>query len=91
MLPPGTPQGTLLGPLSFLLYINDITECISSTVKLYADDTKIYKEIIDPIIDCQLLQDDVNNLGDWARKWQLTNANLCELHIHSIGQTPIIF
>ena len=45
-----------------------ITECISSTVKLYADDTKICREIIDPIIDCQLLQDDLNNLREWDRK-----------------------
>ena len=75
----GTPQGTILGPLLFLLYINDITECISSTVKLYADDTKIYREIIDPIIDCQILQDDLNNLSEWARKWQLRfNADKCE-------------
>ena len=75
----GTPQGTILGPLLFLLYINDITECISSTVKLYADDTKIYREISDPITDCQVLQDDLNNLSEWARKWQLRfNADKCE-------------
>ena len=37
----GTPQGTILGPLLFLLYINNITEWISSTVKLYADDKEI--------------------------------------------------
>ena len=64
-------QGTILGPLLFFLYIYDIFECISSTVKPYADDTKIYREIIDPIIDCQLFQDDLNNLSEWARKWQL--------------------
>ena len=75
----GTPQGTILGPLLFLLYINDITECVSSTVKLYADDTKIYREIIDPIIDCQLLQNDLTNISEWARKWQLRfNADKCE-------------
>lgn len=75
----GTPQGTILGPLLFLLYINDITECISSTVKLYADDTKIYREISDPITDCRILQDDLNNLSEWARKWQLRfNADKCE-------------
>ena len=75
----GTPQGTILGPLLFLLYINDITECVSSTVKLYADDTTIYREIIDPIIDCQLLQNDLTNISEWARKWQLRfNADKCE-------------
>ena len=62
-----------------MLYINDITECVSSTVKLYADDTKIYREIIDPIIDCQLLQNDLTNISEWARKWQLRfNADKCE-------------
>ena len=75
----GTPQGTVLGPLLFLLYINGITECISSTVKLFADDTKIYREISDPMTDCQILQDDFNNLSEWARKWQLRfNADKCE-------------
>ena len=58
------------------MYINDITESISSTVKLYVDDMKIYREIIDPIIDCQLLQDDLNNLNEWACKWQLSDK--CE-------------
>ena len=62
-----------------VLYINDITECVSSTVKLCADDTKIYREIIDPIIDCQLLQNDLTNISEWARKWQLRfNADKCE-------------
>ena len=67
----GTPQGTILGPLLFLIYINDITNCVSSTVKLYADDTKIYRQIVDPIKDPQLLQIDLSNLMEWARKWQL--------------------
>ena len=75
----GTAQGTILGPLLFLLYINDITECVSSTVKLYADDTKIYRELVDPIIDSQLLQADLANLSEWACKWQLRfNADKCE-------------
>ena len=88
----GTPQGTILGQLLFLLYIYDITECISSTVKLYEDDKKIYREIKEPIIDFQLLQDDLNNLSDWARKWQLRfNADKCEsmriTHSHDKSET----
>ena len=76
----GTPQGTILGPLLFSIYIiNDITNCVSSTVKLYADDTKIYRQIVDPINDPQLLQMDLSNLMEWARKWQLRfNADKCE-------------
>ena len=67
----GTPQGTILGPLLFFIYINNITNCVSSTVKLYADDTKIYRQIVDLIKDPQLLQMDLSNLMEWARKWQL--------------------
>ena len=75
----GTPQGTILGPLLFLIYINDITNCVSSTVKLYADDTKICRQIVDPNKDPQLLQMDLSNLMEWARKWRLRfNADKCE-------------
>ena len=87
----GTPQGTVLGPLLFFIYINDITNGASSTVKLYADDTKIYCQIVDSIKDRQLLQMDLSNLMEWARKWQLRfNADKCEsmriTHTRSITQ-----
>ena len=62
-----------------MIYINDIATCISSTVKLYADDTKIYRQIVDPIEDPQLLLMDLSNLMEWAHKWQLRlNADKCE-------------
>ena len=68
----GTPKGTILGPLLFSIYIiNDITNCVSSTVKLYADDTKIYRQIVDPVKDPKLLQMDLSSLMEWVRKWQL--------------------
>ena len=59
------PQGTVLAPLLFLLYINDITTSINSTIKLYADDVLIYR-IIDTENDCQVLQYDLNKLECWA-------------------------
>ena len=52
----GVPQGTILGPVLFILYVNDISSGILSTVKLYADDTKVYREIFDIARDTSILQ-----------------------------------
>ena len=58
----GAPQGAVLGPILFLVYINDLPECISnSTLQLFADDGILYKQI-DSIADCVKLQDDLNAL-----------------------------
>jgi len=64
----GVPQGSVLGPLLFLLYINDLPSSVSSSVKLYADDTLIYR-IINTTEDISMLQRDLNILSEWASKW----------------------
>jgi hypothetical protein len=75
----GTPQGTILGQILFLIYIHDITDCILSKVKLYADDTKSYREIKDPVLNTHILQNDLNSLDEWAHTWQLKfNVEKCE-------------
>jgi len=66
----GVPQGTVLAPLLFLCFINDITKDISSTIKLYADDVLIYRRIIS-IDDCKVLQRDLFTLEKWADKWNM--------------------
>ena len=63
----GVPQGTVLGPILFLIHINDINENVSSETRLFADDCVCYREIND-ITDCELLQQDINRLGEWAEK-----------------------
>ena len=66
----GVPQGTALGPLMFLLYINDINKNITgSKLGLFADDCVIYKTIYSKD-DSIVLQNDLPALSDWARIWQ---------------------
>ena len=64
----GVPQGTVLGPLLFSLYINDISADIDSEIRLFADDCGCYQEIKDTE-DTLILQKDIDQWGCWARKW----------------------
>ena len=64
----------------FILYVNDISSGISSTVKLYADDTKVYREISDIARDTSILQSDLFHLRNWSEVWQVNfNAKKCEI------------
>ena len=63
------PQGTILGPILFLIYINDLPDGVSSSVKLFANDTKVYRELSDAEGDASLLQSDLDLMSDWAKTW----------------------
>ena len=62
----GVPQGSLLGPLLFLLFVNNLPDgCSLSNVACFADDTKIYK-LLDSVDDSKALQSDLDSLMDWS-------------------------
>ena len=63
----GVPQGTVLGPILFLIYISDIGDNVKAMKQVYVDDTKI-KKGIKTEDDVESLQDDLNTLYDWARR-----------------------
>ena len=64
----GVPQGTVLGPLLFLVFFNDLPDCVQSRIRLFADDCILYRCIKDKI-DCAILQNNLNNLAAWEKKW----------------------
>ena len=70
----GVQQGTVLCPLSFSLYNNDISVDIESDIRLFADDRVCYREIkeIQDTHDTVKLQKDIDRLGNWAWKWGMS-------------------
>ena len=80
----GVPQGSVLGPVLFVIYINDLPEMVKSNVYLFADDTKLSHQV-STAEDAQLLQEDLNALSKWSKDWLLEfNADKC--HVITFGR-----
>ena len=85
----GVPQGTVLAPLLFLLYNNDLPDRVSSSVRLFADDCLLYRRVTS--VDDQLeLQNDLYRLEEWALTWGMKfNPSNCTILSVSHSRTPL--
>ena len=79
----GVPQGSCLGPVLFVIFINDLPEVVTSLCQMYADDTKLFSKVNDLQMQ-QQIQKDLDSLMNWADKWQLRfNSDKC--HVLHLG------
>ena len=73
----GVPQGSVLGLLLFLIYINDISNNLESNVKLFADDTSLFSVVFDSHLSAKTLNDDLAKINFWASQWKMSfNPNI---------------
>ena len=87
----GVPQGSVLGPTLFLVYINDLCDNLNSTVRLFADDTSLCEKI-STVSDADRLQSDLDKLCEWERKWQMDfNVEKCNSLTVTLRKNPIIY
>ena len=75
----GVPLGSILGPLLFLVYVNDIGDDLESHTRLFADDCTLFREVSSKHDSCAL-QHDLTNLYNWSQKWNLQlNSSKCKV------------
>ena len=67
----GVPEGSVLGPLLFLIYINDLTDNISSDVRLFADDSSLFACVMEVTQTHNKLVKDLETITSWAHQWKM--------------------
>jgi len=83
------PQGYVLGPVHFLIFINDLEVGTTSRILKFADDTKLFRTVVDQN-DHVMLQKDLDIVSEWADRWQMKfNVSKCKTMQYGRKNTAI--
>jgi ribonuclease P/MRP protein subunit RPP40 len=84
----GVPQGSVLGPLLFVIYINDLPDGLKNVFKMYADDSKVIAEAVE-LDQISTLQEDIAKIKEWCDKWSMClNSGKCKV-MHLGNKNPV--
>ena len=83
----GVPQGSVLAPLLFAVYVNDMMEGVSSYISLFADDAKLMRRV-NAREDCEALQEDINKIWEWSKMWQM-DFNIKKCGVMNFGKSSM--
>ena len=81
----GVPQGSILGPLHFLIYINDLADSVSSNAKPFADDSSLFSVVHDINTSAIELNKDLKKINDWTFQWKMTLNPDCSKQAQEIS------
>ena len=96
----GVPQGSILGPLLFLIYINDLSGDLSSKAKLFTDDTSLFSVMHDITTSANELNNDLKKISDWAFQWKMSfnpdpskqaQEVIFSRKLKNVSHTPFVF